>query len=169
MHVLVQESGGAGEGCKSVCMYCICTAWHQMPLAQIYQSLSQQTLSFWSKLKFGRSTSIWYPTKRLSHLKKDQSCRNKENPSDFIFHLFALYKPPVFYIRIHFSSLSWPQVCCNILYVWETMPAADYSEITEMVKAEWGTWISCWAEVKTQLDVTWDCCWFWVHLRLQEI
>lgn len=90
------------------------------------------------------------PTQRFSRLRKGQSCsaENKNQILSCTCFLPASLQWTFLTLEFIFSSLSWPRVCYNILYVWETMPAVDYSKITEMVNAEWSAWTSCWAELK---------------------
>ena len=77
------------------------------------------------------------------------------------FYRAPLFPPVnIFTLELVFSSLSWPRVCYSVLCVCDgRQPAADCSEITEMVKAAEGAWTSCWAQLKvmyrTRLVVTW--------------
>ena len=91
--------------------------------------------------------------------RRGQSYRERER-TRIRFYRAPLFPPVnIFTLELVFSSLSWPRVCYSVLCVCDgRQPAADCSEITEMVKAAEGAWTSCWAQLKvmyrTRLVVT---------------
>ncbi len=88
------------------------------------------------------------------------------NPLFFLFFLSPACSLPSILQRTLLTleficgGLSWLRVCYNTLYERATMPAVDYSEITDTPEAELGVWTSCRVELKvvcrTRLVVTRD-------------
>lgn len=120
---------------------CICRVWHQMPeVRPIYTFVFYQKWILEGQSWFDIHDFLTQHQCNASRISKGSIVQEWEN------------------------SASQSVVCLGLVFVimCETMPAVDYSKITEMVKAEKGPWTSCWAELevmnRTQPVITWNCC-----------